>query len=476
MPLDDDSTFSIVTMRHLLCIITLLGIHSTYADDYVVKAKSFHIENTLPAVFLPEKSNPIHINPNEWSDYTITSLINHGSMVEKGSLLIGIDSRDLDKQISSLETSIATEALKLEQTQLELEQLKITTPRNLATFQRNEQEAKENLEHYIKVQQALEIDTAKRNVIGSEFYLASQQEELEQLHKMYSEDDKTEETEEMILKRARYYVERAKFSLKTAHINAEQALSTDIPRKLESKKRALEGARIANAEAKQKLPRDIELKQQAAATAAKELHDKKEKLARLKADRSMMPITSPVNGTVYYGEIQDGEWKSEAATKILHIGRKLPAHGTVMTIIPTSTALFLYSQANEGKLSNISKEAKGYASTKRYPYKRFPVSISSVASHPSTKGTYLTKITPTLPAEFKILPGMQAEVKIISHVIDKAIQVPIDFLKQTSDGGHSVKVKLADGESSTRKVIVGVSNQEWAVIKQGLEKGQVIIK
>jgi multidrug efflux pump subunit AcrA (membrane-fusion protein) len=71
---------------------------------------------------------------------------------------------------------------------------------------------------------------------------------------------------------------------------------------------------------------------------------------------------------------------------------------------------------------------------------------------------------------------MQAEVKIISHVIDKAIQVPIDFLKQTSDGGHSVKVKLADGESSTRKVIVGVSNQEWAVIKQGLEKGQVIIK
>ena len=71
---------------------------------------------------------------------------------------------------------------------------------------------------------------------------------------------------------------------------------------------------------------------------------------------------------------------------------------------------------------------------------------------------------------------MQAEVKIISHVIDKAIQVPVDYLKQTSDGGHSVQIKLADGKSSTRKVKLGASNSKWVVVTQGLEIDQVIIK
>ena len=463
-------------MRYLLCIITLFSIHSAVADEYTVEAKAFHIETTLEAVFLPEKSEAIYISPNEWGDYTITSLVDHGSTVKKDSLIISMDSRDLDEQISSLEKSITTETLKLEQTQHELEQLNITTPRSLATFQRNEQEAEENLDHYMRIQQELDIDTAKRSVLSSEFYLASQQEELEQLLKMYSEDDKTEETEEMILKRARYYVERAKFSLKTARINTERTLNTDIPRRLESIKRALDKSRIANTEAKQKLPRDIQIKQQAVAKAAKALQDNQQKLAKLKVDRSMMSLTSPVDGTVYYGKIQHGKWKSDTATKILRIGGKLQAHTTVMTIIPTNSPLCLYSQASEDKLAGISTDAKGYANTKLNPHQRFPVTISSIASYPSTKGSFLTTIAPTLPADLKIVSGMQAEVKIISHVIDKAIQVPVDYLKQTSDGGHSVQIKLADGKSSTRKVKLGASNSKWVVVTQGLEIDQVIIK
>jgi HlyD family secretion protein len=463
-------------MRYLLTIISLIGIHYAYADEYTIEAKAFHIETPLEAVFLPAQIEEVRITPEEWSDYTITSLVEHGARVKKGTLLIDLDSRDLDKQISSLEKSITTESLELSQTQLELQQLKITTPRSLATFQRNEQEAAENLEHYQKIQQPLEIDTAKRSVLSSEFYLASQQEELEQLLKMYSEDDKTEETEEMILKRARYYVERAEFSLKTARINSTRALSTEIPRKHKSKKRAAEKARIANTEAKQKLPRELQIKQQAASKATEALQDNKEKLTKLKTDKSIMSITSPIDGTVYYGEIKHGKWTSEAATKILRINSKLKAHTTLMSIIPANASLSLYSLASEDKLASVRKGAQGYANTKLNTHQRFPVEISNVNSHPSTKGHFLTTITASLPSGINIVPGMKAEVKIISQVIEEALQVPVDYLKDTTDGGHSVQIKLADGKSSTRKVIVGTSSDKWAVVTQGLEKGQVIIK
>ena len=463
-------------MRYILSIITLICIQSTYADEHTVEAKAFHVETSLKAVFLPSQFETISINPEEWTDFTITSIVEHGTKVKKGSPLIGIDSQDLDEQISSLEKSIASEALKLAKTQQELEQLKITTPRSLAVFERTERETNENLEHYLKTQQALEIATAKRSIVSAEFYLASQQEELEQLLKMYSEDDKTEETEEMILKRARYYVERAQFSVKTARINAELALGTQIPRKLESSKRAAEDARIANAEAKQKLPRDLQIKEKASEKAAKDHQDNREKLAKLKADRSMMTITSPIDGIVYYGEVKKGEWSSAAAVKMLHIGRKLQAHTSLMTIIPIGSSLNLFSMASEDKLSGLGKEASGYATTELNAYQRFPVKVIDVADYPSIKGSFLTTIAPSIPSSISVVPGMKATVKIISQIVDEALQIPVEYLDETNDGGHSVQLKLADGKSSTRKVSVGASNEKWAVITQGLDKGQVIVK
>ena len=136
-------------MRYFLSIISLLGIHTAYADTYTVEPKAFKVETSLDAVFLPAQSEAVIINPEEWADFKVISLVAHGAIVKKGSSLIGIDSRALDKEISSAEKSIASGALELAKAKQELEQLKITTPRSLATFARNEREAAENLEHYV---------------------------------------------------------------------------------------------------------------------------------------------------------------------------------------------------------------------------------------------------------------------------------------------------------------------------------------
>ncbi len=463
-------------MRYLLSIITLLGIHTAYADTYTVEPKTFKVETALDAIFLPSQSEAVIINPEEWTDFKVTSLVAHGADVKKGSSLIGIDSRALDKEITSVEKSITSEALKLAQAQHELDQLKITTPRSLDTFARNEREAAEDLEHYLTTDQALEIEEAKRSITRAEFYLASQQEELEQLLKMYSEDDKTEETEEIILKRARYYVERAKFSLVRAKANADMALRTTIPRKLETKKRTLENARIANTDARQKLPRDLQIKQQQTDQAARDHQEKKERLAKLKNDRAMMAITAPVDGTVYYGEIKNGKWQSEAAAKALKRGSKLRAHTTLMTVIPTGESLKLYALLGEDKLSGVSKGASGYATTKLNPYKPFPVKVSNAASHPSPKNTFLTTLEPALPSGIAIVPGMKASVKILSHIMDDALKVPVEYLSEANDGSHTVQVKLADGKTATRTVSIGASNDKWAVITKGLDASQVIVK
>lgn len=463
-------------MRSLLFLLSIIGTQLIDADTYTVEPKTFKLETTLDAVFLPTEFASIKINPEEWTDFTVSSLVAHGSSVKKGDRLIEIDSQALDKQIASLEKSIELGALNLAKAKQQLEQLKITTPLSLEKFARDEREAAENLEHHISIDQPLRIERIKRKVTSAEFYLASQQEELDQLLKMYNEDDKTEETEEIILKRARYYVDRAKFGLEAARKEAKWELETHIARQLEAKKLAAENARIANTEAKKELPRDVQIKQQETDKAAKDHQDQLDKLAKLKSDRAMMNILAPTDGIVYYGEIKHGIWTASAAEKILLEGGKLRAHTTLMTTIPANAALKLYALAGEDKLAGISKGASGYASIKQHPHKSFPVSISSLANHPSPKGKFLTTINPALPSEMKVVTGTKAKVTIVTHRVEQALVVPLDYLENTDDGGYTVKVKLADGETSQRKVTVSASNEKSALITKGLEKNQVLVK
>ena len=462
-------------MRHLfLCII--LCLTNVAAEQYSVAPKKFSVVTSLEATFLPSKSASIKINPEEWTDFTITSLVEHGSSVSEGNSLIDIDPRALDKKISALEKSIQLGELELAQKKQDLQQLEITTPRSLEAYARNEHETAEDLEHYISTHQALEVERAQRNVTRAEFSLASQEEELDQLLKMYGEDGKTEETEEIILKRARYYVEYAKFSLESARKEADWELKTEIPRKLEAKKRAAENARIANAEAQQKLPRELNINQQETAKAIKDHQEEKDKLAKLRADRALMEIKAPTDGIVYYGEIKEGKWIPDAAAKLLQVGSKLSAHTTLMTIIPKNTQVELYALASEDQLSSISSGATGYAIAKKSPLRSFPVKVTSVANYPSTKGTFLTTLSAELPADMTVAPGTRASVKIITHSMDQALVVPLDYLTAEDNGDHTVQVKLADGNTSTRSVTVGVANENSAVITEGIEQGQVLMK
>jgi len=271
------------------------------ADDFTVEEKPFKIETELKAVFLPTESQAIRIKPEIWTDFLITSLASQGSVVKKGDVLIGIDTEKLDKHITKTEKARESATLKLAQSKHDLAQLEITTPRSLEDASRLEKETAENLKWYTEIGQPKTIETIKFSVKKSEQSLAYIEEELKQLLKMYNEDSLIEETEEIILLRTRNAVEATKFALKSARINADNDLKTAIPRKLLSHQLSAKNAQIANASAKENLPRALELKRLEVAKAILDDEKATENLTKSKADRAMMTITAPADGLVYYG-------------------------------------------------------------------------------------------------------------------------------------------------------------------------------
>jgi len=451
------------------------------ADDFTVEEKPFKIQTELKAVFLPTESQAIRIKPQIWTDFTITSLVTQGAAVKKGDVLIGIDTEKVDKYITKAEKARESAILKLAQSKNDLAQLEISTPRSLEDTARAEKETAENLTWFMEIGQPKSIETSKFAVKKAEQSLAYIEEELKQLEKMYNEDDLIEETEEIILLRTRNAVEATKFSVKSARINANKSLKTSIPRMLLSHQLSAKNAQIANAEAKENLPRALELKRLEVAKAI--LDDEKaiENLAKSKADRTMMAITAPADGIVYYGSIQDGRWSPEAATKALKIGGKLPAKTTVMTFIPANSPLTLSAFTEAANLpalntAKTSKKATSYAITTLDRYHSFNVQLTDLATHPGTNGSFHVSLKPTIPKGLAVVPGMKATATITSLSLDNALKVPSDYLTRADDGGYTVKVKLADGKTSERKVTVGPASKDWAVITEGLEKGQVIVK
>lgn len=103
-------------------------------------------------------------------------------------------------------------------------------------------------------------------------------------------------------------------------------------------------------------------------------------------------------------------------------------------------------------------------------------SVSMAGDNTNGVGTY--KVTVLLEEAKELLPGMSANGKITMEHKTDALLVPIDTL-QTMDGEKSVNVFKADGTYETRKVTVGLVNNDYAEILEGVQEGeelQVIMK
>lgn len=463
------------TTLSLLCLTSVFA-QITLADDYTVIEKPFKKVTTLSGTFFPKESTPISVAPKVWTDFSITSLVSQGAVVKKGDALIGIDTQKIDEHIAKSEKARKLDLLKLAQAQHELAQLEISTPRNLEKYARTEKEAADYLKWFTEIGMPRDIEAAKHKVKSSEQMLAYQKEELKQLEKMYSEDNKTEETEEIILIRTRNYIEKAEFTLKSTKIETAYTLDTELPRQLASHQRSAKHSSIANKAAQESLKRALEIKRLEVAKAEKDDTEKADHLAKLKADREMMNITAPADGIVYYGSIKDGQWNPSGAVKTLKIGGKVPAHLTLFTLIPTEPTLALSASMSEGQLATLKKGAKGLATTQLQAYTSLPVTIQQINKYPQTDGKYYVEITQDTQNNQGVVTGMKASMRFVSNQMEKALVVPISHLTKSDDGGHTVKLKLADGQTEDRNVEISTANKKHAVIVKGLEAGQVIVK
>ncbi|MFI5381104.1 MAG: hypothetical protein ACHRHE_17540 [Tepidisphaerales bacterium] len=239
-----------------------------------------------------------------------------------------------------------------------------------------------------------------------------QQDELDQLRKMYKSEELTSATADIVVKRAVRRLEQTKITQKMQEEKSQRTREQEYPNSRQRVLDALETTKnqLATLQAAQELSAVTRKGSLVAARVA--LEQAEEKLRDIKEDEKLLAVKSPVDGVAVYGTTGEGGWQG-GDPKGMKVGEKLAAGGTVLRVIT------LGKMRVEGVLKDDVGFSLREGTKAKVSFSVLPgVTYEGVCAAPVLlpKGSPATPsfvLTVNLPeVDKRLLPAMKATVKI----------------------------------------------------------------
>lgn len=201
-----------------------------------------------------------------------------------------------------------------------------------------------------------------------------------------------------------------------------------------------------------------------------ELKQKQNELDRAKRDMELMALTTSAEGLVVYSE----NWSND--------GRKFgvgdqPWPGATIMNLPDLSAMESVTNVNEVDVSKIKKGQTVIVKLDAFQDSSFSGTITSVASlgrkKDNNSNIKVFEILVEVVGKSDILrPGMTTSNKIIIDEIPGVISVPLEAVFEKNNQTFTY---VMDGSSfDEREVELGTRGEDFVVIANGLEDGDVI--
>ena len=312
--------------------------------------------------------------------------------------------------------------------------------------------------------------------------LEGSQEELNQLQKMYKADDLTEETEEIILKRARREVERSQFMLKTAQIQHDRRLNQEIPREKRLKEVAKDREVLNLQKTRESLPLTLSQKQFEVAKLKSTQDQMNLKWRQMIEDEKLLKLTSPIDGIVVYGQAELGKWTTtEAMQSSLRPGGSITPHQVIMTIIPDKGAT-LRVDIPEKDLGTCEAGQKGQFFPTAYAGAAIPCHLKGMTRVFAKEGLFggevgIDAAKDSDRQQRPLITGMTGKVRLVQFSAPNVIAVPSSavFIEDENPNQYYVYVSVEGMEPRRQTVEVGQCSATKTHIKSGLQAGDKIL-
>jgi HlyD family secretion protein len=449
------------------------------APTYTVKREPFKIQFDLDGTFESRNMTEIIFHPEEWTSFTVLEAVEHGARVKKGDVLAVFDSEKIDKAIADLQAEQQITELSIRQAEDLLTTLEKSTPMDLEASQRSQRIAEEDQKNYLEVLRPAQIKSVDKILKFYKQFLEYDRQELEQLEKMYKADDLTEETEKIVLQRARDTIERDEYFVEQFEIQRSQVLNYQIPRMDVQIKEAVQRRTLAWNKDRVELPLALEKQRLDLAKLKVQFARSKERLKNLLADQELMKIKAPTDGYVYFGRCQRGKFNEiTSLTESLRRGGNALPHHVLMTIVEPRP-LLIHSTVSEDRLQYVRNGMDGRASPTGYPDIKLDVTVDEVGKIPVSMGSFDLQLSLDLEDQLSkvILPGMACKIKLTPYSKSDALIVPPKLVSTDplDDEKHFVYLQTKDGKSEKHEVTTGKQNDKQMEILKGLSEGDKIL-
>ena len=429
---------------------------------------SFHLD--LNGAFDGKRTTEAVYKPQVWGEEVEVVDAHAPGPVQQGDVLLRLKSERIDDAIKAGERDLAIAKAALATQTEDLARQQANSATALARAEFDAKNAQTALERFEKVEMPLRIEEGEHNLQGLRNWAADQTEELAQLEKMYKADDLTEETEDIVLKRARRDLERTKKFLDFQTRRNATMREIDLPRDLESyriearrsageRDRAVAVTKLVQAQQKLELERS---------TANVERQERD--FGRLKADRELFELKAPAAGFAVPGAILRGKWQNADGVRLaLKKGGRFRPNDVIFTIVESEEGRIV-ATVPETALTWVRQGAKAQVHATQSAALSWSAQVASVTPF-SSSGEYLVELDPvdrpTVPV------GTTCKLRIETGK-RTAFMVPMTAVE---DGGFEkwVHVMGADGKPARRAVTLGQTDENRVEVVSGIEEGEKVL-
>jgi HlyD family secretion protein len=403
---------------------------------------------------------------------TILYLIPEGTYVEKGTLLVELDSTSLVERRVTQEISFQNADGTYVKAQQNLAIQRSQNVSDVALAERKLDFARRDRTKYVEGDYPQQLERARNEILLAQEELKRAQDRL---------DWSTELNQQGFLTRTE--LEADQLALQRAQIKIEQAESDLMLLREYDNPRELERLQADVVEAERELER---VNLQAAArlvdyeadlrTSKARLDLEREKLDRLMSQIEKSKIYAPAAGMVVYAQQDGGRWRS--ADPIAE-GTQVRERQAIVTI-PATSGMIAQASLHESVLEKVEVGQRVIVRVDALPDRDFEGRVRFKAVLPDQNSWFANPNLRLYRCDIDIVgadprmrPGMSCSLEIIVEEIPDATFVPVQSIFLS--GGEPVTFVAKGREAEMRPVRVGRNNAAWVQILEGLEPGETVL-
>ena len=398
-----------------IALLLAAGVVPGFSDDEkpsqdeqgspaVKVVEAVKVDGTFEAV----RQVPISAENEHLTDLKLQRIVPYGSQVTKGQALVWFETDPLDEKLRNAETDLSLARLDLESDEFAFQQFLKQQALDKAKAIRVRNDAQQEYDNYQREDRERSIKQAQFSLESAEVSLESATEEYQQLEQMYKEDDLTEESEEIVLRRAKRAMESAAFSLERSKIQAERTVKQSVPRDDANQEDTLARAlmdfdKSVHAMAIEKQKRELELQRK-----RRKLDKQSEDLDAMRGERKKVVLKSEIDGIFVYGEIARGKLPSKPVE--LETGSSVSGRQIVGTVLdPTKLQVRVDLPEEQLELVRVGVACK--VAPKGLANIELDGVVKSVGTIPVLPGKYdcIVSLRGKTPAE--VLPAMTCQLR-----------------------------------------------------------------